>query len=44
MNLIKRAACWLTAFAALPFAAATQAQVQQWDLFAFPRRWGRFFL
>ncbi len=36
MNLIKRAACWLTALAALPFAAAAQAQVQQWDMFAFP--------
>ena len=36
MNPIQRAVCWLTALAALPFAGALHAQVQQWDMFAFP--------
>ena len=36
MNLIKRAACALAWLSALPFAGAVQAQVQQWDMFAFP--------
>ncbi len=36
MNLIKRAACVLACLAVLPFAGVAQAQVQQWDMFAFP--------
>ena len=36
MNLIKRAACILACLAVLPLAAPVKAQVQQWDMFAFP--------
>ncbi|MBL8383519.1 MAG: TRAP transporter substrate-binding protein DctP [Burkholderiales bacterium] len=36
MSLLRRMACLLVSLAALPVANLAQAQVQQWDMFAFP--------